>query len=531
MTGPHERQREILKRAAEYANRHQVQPGGLWFYTDVRNNFYYAAALFAASCDSDVELSFDRMEGRRLASAILARVLELQDTDPASPTYGHWPLRLTPDSDQTEPHALPVEIMGSLMVFFYRKYGSELEKSIAASFEAAFRMIYDGGFFRREIQVYSHHEAKFTAAKLIFGQLFQDLALLEDGRRSLHSLIVRLKEKGMPEYGCLPWFWHWVQAFTCAWELADQPDIRSELSVMLDWLWEERACFYLKGAWAGPRSRSWPHDVPKDSNVLFDYVQFGDFKLPEAMPRLEFAGLLFYAAPERAKRIALGRTEPVEVVRRIYPAGAGEGSVLHSYTYMTERYAVGGIAERVQEFDNEQLRFTITFPVPDDFGVNHAYFFHPGEGFDFSGLDLRHQSGHMELMVQKGTAMALFSIPDRESDRIIGVLPKGRWVRSQNSNSLFGWVYGVYVKVHMMRMFEVEERVDRLLVRSKGRENGVVMEVVEPEHHALAIVQDVLQFADWADGNSPAWGLEPLRIAYRNADGEVLVLKDSTIEA
>lgn len=95
----------------------------------------------------------------------------------------------------------------------------------------------------------------------------------------------------MPEYGSLPWFWHWVQAFTCALELVPPEDteLTTSLKEMLDHLWNVRAEFYLRGAWVGAHSRGWPHDVPGDANVLHDYVQFGDFQLPEMMPRTEYA--------------------------------------------------------------------------------------------------------------------------------------------------------------------------------------------------------------------------------------------------
>ena len=99
----------------------------------------------------------------------------------------------------------------------------------------------------------------------------------------------------------LPWFWHWTQAFTCALELMEEPELKRELHELLDELWSLRTFYYLKGAWVGAHSRGWPHDAPRDANVLHDYVQFGDFSLPE-MPRTEYAGFLFHEAPEADRR-------------------------------------------------------------------------------------------------------------------------------------------------------------------------------------------------------------------------------------
>ena len=46
-----------------------------------------------------------------------------------------------------------------------------------------FGHIYDSNFYRKPVTSYGHHEAKYTAAKLIFGQRYEDAALLDDGIR------------------------------------------------------------------------------------------------------------------------------------------------------------------------------------------------------------------------------------------------------------------------------------------------------------------------------------------------------------
>lgn len=221
----------------------------------------------------------------------------------------------------------------------------------------------------------NHHEAKYTAAKLIFGQRFRDKELLEDGKQSLRDTLSLLRREGMAEYGCLPWFWHWTQAFTCALELAEEPELKQELYELLDELWSLRTSYYLKGAWVGAHSRGWPHDAPRDANVLHDYVQFGDFSLPEEMPRTEYAGFLFHKAPEAKRRLALNRSEPSEVRKVLMKSVDGEMRQLHSYAYVTEHYAAGGLWERVREFDNEQLRWMFSLPIRDGGKANQLYFF------------------------------------------------------------------------------------------------------------------------------------------------------------
>jgi hypothetical protein len=226
-----------------------------------------------------MQLPFDKAEARAIACRIFEKLLQFQDRDPDSATYGHWPLRLHPDPGKAEINPLPVELMGSLLMYFVHNFEDRLPEKLQAMMRLALLHIYRGGFFRKPLRDYNHHEAKYTAAKLLFGQWFQDEELLREGWHCLRSMLHHVKTDGMSEYGCLPWFWHWVQAFTCAWQMIRRPDISADLSAMLDFLWTERSHYYLKGAWAGPHSRGLSHDIPKDSNVLFERPHHDSWKM------------------------------------------------------------------------------------------------------------------------------------------------------------------------------------------------------------------------------------------------------------
>lgn len=298
-----ERKIEIIHKVALEAERLSLLESGLWFHDDVRNNFYYASYLFAAVSNPLLELPFDREEGKKKAEHVLYETLMLQNRKRGTYLYGHWPLGLHPVPSEAALNELPVEIMGSLIAYFRKEYGGLVSARLRVALNTSLGHIYRSKFYLKPVVTFSHHEAKYTAAKLIFGEMFEDDELVEDGRQSLKDMLAHIKSKGMPEYGCLPWFWHWVQAFTCALELGSvrDMDLQTTLKEMLDYLWNERAQFYLQGAWVGAHSRGWPHDIPGDANLLHDYVQFGDFKLPETMPRTEYAGLLFYEAPENVR--------------------------------------------------------------------------------------------------------------------------------------------------------------------------------------------------------------------------------------
>ncbi|MBB6635159.1 hypothetical protein [Cohnella thailandensis] len=463
------RRREIVYLIARKAFQTELRDSGFWFHRDIRDNYYYASYLFAAAVDESLKAPFDKEAAKRKATGVLLNVLQLQDRDEKSETYGHWPLSLEPSPLEAKAHPLPAELMSVLMAYFFRTYASEFEPELRIAFAGAFRHIYASRFFVKGQKHFGHHDAKYTAAKLIYGQLFKDPELARDGHRELTATLAHIRENGMSEYGSLPWFWHWVQAFTAAWEMNEDPKIHGELEEMLDYLWNERSLYYLKGAWVGPHSRGWPHDMPKDSNVLFDYVQYGDFLLPEEMPRTEYAGVLFYEAPREARRLAMNRKEPAEV-KRSARANRDSGGPIHKYVYITEHYAAGGAWERADEFDNEQLRWDVTLPLSDaeEDTINQAYFFHPGEGF--ADGDPRHQSGYAEVLYHRNAILALYPIPDGADSRVIGVLPKGRWL--QEPRALFGQAENVYFSIHLMKEYRLEERKDRFEVTSGIGENG-----------------------------------------------------------
>jgi hypothetical protein len=150
---------------------------------------------------------------------------------------------------------------------------------------------------------------------------------------------------------------------------------------------------------------------------------------------------------------------------------------LTEYIFRTKHYAVGGIHEYMREFDNEQQRYQITFPVHKDGTANQAYFFHPGEGYQEG--DLRHASGCGEVLLYKQVAAALFVVPEKQEDVIVGSLPFGRWKFGQNYS--IGDLGDVYLIVHIWQRNEVDLGPHGVKVYSYGRNNGVVMEVVTKE--------------------------------------------------
>jgi hypothetical protein len=497
------RKMEIIRRLAVQAHRQPVLESGLWFHNDVRDNLYYASYLFAAASEPDMQLPFDKAEARATACRIFTELLQLQDRDPGSTTYGHWPLRLHPDPRKATINSLPVELMGSLMMYFVHNFEERLPEKLQEVMRTALLHIYRSGFFRKPLRNYNHHEAKYTAAKLLFGEWFHDEELLREGWHCLQRTLSHIETNGMSEYGCLPWFWHWVQAFTSAQQIIRRPGISADLSSILNFLWTERSYYYLKGTWVGPHSRGLSHDIPKDENVLFDYVQFGDFELPSDIQRVEYAGFLSYEAPEPARTAALNRSIPSEV-KRIVTKQTDSGEIrLHTYVFITKSYAVGGARERFKEYDNEQHRWDVTFPLTSHTSVNQLFFFQPGEGY--TDGDPRHQSVGAEVSFDRNVAMALYPITSDNDEQMIGILPKGEW--RMEERSLFGFINNdVYAAVFMFKPYEAVEAADRITIHGKCGSNGVVVEVVSVEEARAAGIKSFKSFVLYMSANCPKFG-------------------------
>ncbi|WP_282939836.1 hypothetical protein [Paenibacillus sp. RC67] len=507
MTTPYssltERKHAIRKLAAFKALELPFQPSGFWFHSDVRDNFYYAIHLFSYCTDKEAssEMSDTQREAAlELASGMIIRVLSLQVQDPENPMYGHWPLNLGSDPAAAKPNLLPVELMGCLIILFYNQFQNALPLGLKSELNLSILHIYQSSVYRQPIKQIHHHEAKHTSLKLLLGHQFDDQELLQQGLRFAKQQLQHVKTFGFKEYGALPWHWHWIQSFTCVWEVVDDAAVRETVSEMLDYLWRLRADYYLKGAWVGAQSRQWPHDGPKDNNTLLDYIQFGDFPMPSVITRLEGASLYTYQVADDIVKRAVERDSAEELKRKIQFAEV-DGEVTeeaHLYTLITPDYAVGGIWERRDEFDNEQQRWDVTLPLTDPaaaIGVNQAFFFHPGNKYKEG--DDRHQSRYGTVLLHQDSVAQLWEIPSEDSEAypsLIGCLPRGEWTFEERSG--YGRIGNIYAAFHLMNDFIVEERADRVSITSPFVEgaNGVVMEVVASKEADQLGIEDLEQF-------------------------------------
>jgi hypothetical protein len=466
MTSFRERRYEVLTLAARQAKGLAYAESGLWFHHDLRDNFYYAAHLYEAiACGEIVEFQNNSADISK-ACEMLIQVLQLQNRNVNSVTYGHWPLFVEQDPAKSKPNTLPVELMGCLIAFFYDKHEATLPEPLRFELLESLRHVYESKLYSSGLKDFNHHEAKLTSLKLLLAERFEDSALLQEGLEQAASLLRHVQSYGMREYGSLPWFWHWVQSITCVRETTQHKAVKQTAAELLDFLWKERALFYMKGAWAGPHSRVLPHDVPRDCYNLHDYIQFGDFHTPTSISRLEGSALFSYEVNGSVQNLAVNRDEPLEVKKRI-PASYTDKkpvSSLHGYTYLTKDYALGGIHEYVEEYLNEQHRWDVTWPLEavSEQGANQLFFFQPGEGY-VEG-DNRHPSPFAEILLHRNVLCALFTRSFEENGTLIGCLPLGHWQFDEYSG--YGEVGDTFVCFHLMHPFTTAVKEDRISVES-----------------------------------------------------------------
>lgn len=228
--------------------------------------------------------------------------------------------------------------------------------------------------------------------------------------------------------------------------------------------------------------------------------------------------MLSYEISEAVRSRSLNRTYPAEL-SRTYPLSAEQPQVrLHSYTYMTEQFALGGMKERRLEFDNEQRRWDLSFPVREG-SVNQAYFYSPA-----GNADDRHSSDTEEIAIYRGALIALY-LPHAQGIEIAGVLPIGNREWVLDDASLYGFVNETYIAVHAKHPLRLERRTDRYDVRSDGASgNFIVLEAITLEEAASLRIDSFEAFVSSCRLRKPSFIEAPLGCNYGMLGGERLQL-------
>jgi len=236
----------------------------------VRESLWYALALLELDAGGDTEIDGEARTAR--AARVLARVIELQDTDPASETYGIWSYWAEePLAEMSPPDWNWADFIGECLAILLRRHGDALDAGLRsralAALEHAARSI-----IRRNVDLdYTNIAVKGTFVTLVAGELLADEELHEYGRHRLERLHSSLLEQGsFAEYNS-PTYWNVVmQALTAIRQYIDDPSVHAAAADLERLAWEHflRHWHAATGQLSGPMARCYVTDVHVRLGVL-----------------------------------------------------------------------------------------------------------------------------------------------------------------------------------------------------------------------------------------------------------------------
>ncbi|MCD2498539.1 hypothetical protein [Microbacterium nymphoidis] len=236
----------------------------------VRESLWYALALLELDAAGDTEIDGEARTAR--AARVLARVIELQDTDPASETYGIWSYWAEePLAEMNPPDWNWADFIGECLAILLRRHGDALDaglrsRALTALGHAARSII------RRNVDLdYTNIAVKGTFVTLVAGELLGDAELREYGRHRLERLHSSLLEQGsFAEYNS-PTYWNVVmQALTAIRQYIDDPSVHAAAADLERLAWEHflRHWHPATGQLSGPMARCYVTDVHVRLGVL-----------------------------------------------------------------------------------------------------------------------------------------------------------------------------------------------------------------------------------------------------------------------
>lgn len=235
-----------------------------------RESLWYALALLELNAAGDTVIDGEPRTAR--AARVLARVLDLQDTDPASDTYGLWSYWAEESlAEMNPPDWNWADFVGECLAILLCRHGNALEpelrsRTLAALGHAARSVI------RRNVDLdYTNIAVKGTFVTLAAGELLDDDELGDYGHARLERLHSSLLTQGsFAEYNS-PTYWNVVmQALTAIRQYITDPSAHAPAADLERLAWEHflRHWHPATGQLSGPMARCYSTDVHVRLGVL-----------------------------------------------------------------------------------------------------------------------------------------------------------------------------------------------------------------------------------------------------------------------
>lgn len=284
------------------------------------------------------------------AQAILANLLTMQDTDPASPTYGTWPRAyelplatdVKPDLNWT---AFFGEALLDLRLSHPERLPDALRKSVDRAIDVAARATL-ARTGRHADPGYTNIAVKGAALACLAGQISGDPELSHQAMEKLRGIDAYTERHGdFTEYNSPTYEWVTINALQILRQHATDPETREIAQRLYHLAWEGVALHYHapSGQWTGPYSRTY-------FDLLGPENEFAKW-LPRALqgPPDELS------VPADMERYFSRDSLPRTVTRTYYRADEkATGTVVNGEllgilplvgtTYLTPEYALGSVS-------------------------------------------------------------------------------------------------------------------------------------------------------------------------------------------
>lgn len=284
------------------------------------------------------------------AQAILANLLTMQDTDPASPTYGTWPRAyelplatdVKPDLNWT---AFFGEALLDLRLSHPERLPDALRKSVDRAIDVAARATL-ARTGRHADPGYTNIAVKGAALACLAGQISGDPELSKQAMEKLRGIAAYTERHGdFTEYNSPTYAWVTINALQILRQHSTDPETREIAQKLYHLAWEGVALHYHapSGQWTGPYSRTY-FDLLGPENEFAKWLPRALLGPPDALSVPE--GLRRYFSPDSLPRMVT-RTyyRAEEKTRGTMVNGELLGILpLAGTTYLTPEYALGSVS-------------------------------------------------------------------------------------------------------------------------------------------------------------------------------------------
>jgi hypothetical protein len=366
----------MLQQVWKSPGYHSPMPSGETVHA-TRDSLAYALALLIRGGEAD----------KVRAAEIIPKVLSLQDTDPASKTYGIWPWLLEEPLDKMAPPDWNwADFLGILLAQALVDHGDQLSPKLAAAMRESLNHAAQAIVQRDVDPSYTNIAILGAGVTVVAGEVLGDAALLAYGANRLRRVVEHhdyhggFREYNSPTYTM-------VSLYECEriLQLARHEAARGHAETLRRHCWQVVAEHYHPGTgqWAGPNSRTKDRWI-KLATVRYLRAQTGaDIPLhPDARkPRLSWPHLVrgLPVPSEFANGFERLPDKRVTIAQRAFRREPESDSTLLT-TFLTPEYCVGSVNH--DTFWDQRHVLKAYWMGPDDLpAMLRVRFLHDGQDF------------------------------------------------------------------------------------------------------------------------------------------------------